>query len=63
MFTLPHIHFVFFGFSLIASFFEMNPFEPWTTRDKVDRVCVSEAEHYNIIYLDYYKEVTYLSNQ
>ncbi|XP_051979402.1 NADH dehydrogenase [ubiquinone] 1 alpha subcomplex subunit 9, mitochondrial-like [Xyrauchen texanus] len=24
-------------YHLIASFFEMNPFEPWTTRDKVDR--------------------------
>jgi hypothetical protein len=25
-------------FRLIARMFEINPFEPWTTRDKVDRV-------------------------
>lgn len=29
---------IFHGYSLLARIFEMNPFEPWMTRDKVDRV-------------------------
>lgn len=29
---------LFFLFSLVAKFFAMNPFDPWTTPDKVDRV-------------------------
>ena len=27
----------------VARFFEMSPFEPWTTRDKVERVSLGIA--------------------
>ncbi|XP_067292066.1 NADH dehydrogenase [ubiquinone] 1 alpha subcomplex subunit 9, mitochondrial [Pseudorasbora parva] len=32
-------------YQLIASFFEMNPFEPWTTRDKVDRFHTTDMKY------------------
>ncbi|XP_066506081.1 NADH dehydrogenase [ubiquinone] 1 alpha subcomplex subunit 9, mitochondrial-like [Hoplias malabaricus] len=31
--------------SLIARFFEINPFEPWTTRDKVDRFHTTDMKY------------------
>ncbi|XP_007527887.1 NADH dehydrogenase [ubiquinone] 1 alpha subcomplex subunit 9, mitochondrial [Erinaceus europaeus] len=36
-YPVPH-----FAFRLAARFFEMNPFEPWTTRDKVERVQITD---------------------
>ncbi|XP_030627624.1 NADH dehydrogenase [ubiquinone] 1 alpha subcomplex subunit 9, mitochondrial isoform X1 [Chanos chanos] len=32
-------------YHLIASIFEMNPFEPWTTRDKVDRFHTTDMKY------------------
>uniref|UniRef100_A0A672QCF2 NADH dehydrogenase [ubiquinone] 1 alpha subcomplex subunit 9, mitochondrial n=1 Tax=Sinocyclocheilus grahami TaxID=75366 RepID=A0A672QCF2_SINGR len=32
-------------YHLIARFFEMNPFEPWTTRDKVDRFHTTDMKY------------------
>uniref|UniRef100_A8E515 NADH dehydrogenase [ubiquinone] 1 alpha subcomplex subunit 9, mitochondrial n=1 Tax=Danio rerio TaxID=7955 RepID=A8E515_DANRE len=32
-------------YHLVARFFEMNPFEPWTTRDKVDRLHTSDLKY------------------
>ncbi|XP_012588079.1 PREDICTED: NADH dehydrogenase [ubiquinone] 1 alpha subcomplex subunit 9, mitochondrial [Condylura cristata] len=31
-----------FAYQLIGRLFEMNPFEPWTTRDKVERVHITD---------------------
>jgi uncharacterized protein YbjT (DUF2867 family) len=36
-YPLPH-----FAYRLIARMFEINPFEPWTTRDKVDRIHITD---------------------
>ncbi|ELK02573.1 NADH dehydrogenase [ubiquinone] 1 alpha subcomplex subunit 9, mitochondrial isoform X1 [Pteropus alecto] len=36
-YPLPH-----FAFRLIARLFELTPFEPWTTRDKVERVNITD---------------------
>lgn len=32
-------------YHLLARFFEMNPFEPWTTRDKVDRIHTTDMRY------------------
>ncbi|XP_043083179.1 NADH dehydrogenase [ubiquinone] 1 alpha subcomplex subunit 9, mitochondrial [Puntigrus tetrazona] len=32
-------------YHLIATYFEMNPFEPWTTRDKVDRFHTTDMKY------------------
>ncbi|XP_051626700.1 NADH dehydrogenase [ubiquinone] 1 alpha subcomplex subunit 9, mitochondrial [Manacus candei] len=32
-------------YHFVARFFEMNPFEPWTTRDKVDRFHTTDMKH------------------
>ncbi|XP_037370409.1 NADH dehydrogenase [ubiquinone] 1 alpha subcomplex subunit 9, mitochondrial [Talpa occidentalis] len=36
-YPMPH-----FAYQLIGRLFEMNPFEPWTTRDKVERVHLTD---------------------
>ncbi|XP_075408304.1 NADH dehydrogenase [ubiquinone] 1 alpha subcomplex subunit 9, mitochondrial [Tenrec ecaudatus] len=36
-YPLPH-----FAYLLVARLFEMSPFEPWTTRDKVERIHISD---------------------
>ncbi|XP_046500464.1 NADH dehydrogenase [ubiquinone] 1 alpha subcomplex subunit 9, mitochondrial [Equus quagga] len=36
-YPLPH-----FAYRLVARLFEMSPFEPWTTRDKVERVHITD---------------------
>ncbi|KAM6215805.1 NADH dehydrogenase [ubiquinone] 1 alpha subcomplex subunit 9, mitochondrial [Rhynchocyon petersi] len=38
-YPLPH-----FAYRLVARFFEMSPFEPWTTRDKVERVHITDMK-------------------
>ncbi|XP_007935381.1 NADH dehydrogenase [ubiquinone] 1 alpha subcomplex subunit 9, mitochondrial [Orycteropus afer afer] len=38
-YPLPH-----FAYRLIARFFEISPFEPWTTRDKVERVHITDMK-------------------
>ncbi|XP_006891427.1 PREDICTED: NADH dehydrogenase [ubiquinone] 1 alpha subcomplex subunit 9, mitochondrial [Elephantulus edwardii] len=38
-YPLPH-----FAYQLVARFFEMSPFEPWTTRDKVERVHITDMK-------------------
>ncbi|KAA0724475.1 NADH dehydrogenase [ubiquinone] 1 alpha subcomplex subunit 9, mitochondrial [Triplophysa tibetana] len=35
-------------YHLIARFFEMNPFEPWTTRDKVDRFHTTDMKYLDL---------------
>uniref|UniRef100_G1KVP9 NADH dehydrogenase [ubiquinone] 1 alpha subcomplex subunit 9, mitochondrial n=1 Tax=Anolis carolinensis TaxID=28377 RepID=G1KVP9_ANOCA len=35
-------------YHLIARFFEMNPFEPWTTRDKIDRFHTTDTRFPNL---------------
>ncbi|XP_003221407.1 NADH dehydrogenase [ubiquinone] 1 alpha subcomplex subunit 9, mitochondrial [Anolis carolinensis] len=35
-------------YHLIARFFEMNPFEPWTTRDKIDRFHTTDMRFPNL---------------
>uniref|UniRef100_A0A803TU96 Uncharacterized protein n=1 Tax=Anolis carolinensis TaxID=28377 RepID=A0A803TU96_ANOCA len=35
-------------YNLIARFFEMNPFEPWTTRDKIDRFHTTDMRFPNL---------------
>ncbi|CAO2606692.1 NADH dehydrogenase [ubiquinone] 1 alpha subcomplex subunit 9, mitochondrial [Lemmus lemmus] len=32
-----------FAYRWVARFFEMSPFEPWTTRDKVERIHISDV--------------------
>ncbi|XP_044533201.1 NADH dehydrogenase [ubiquinone] 1 alpha subcomplex subunit 9, mitochondrial [Gracilinanus agilis] len=31
-----------FAYQLVAKIFEMSPFEPWTTRDKIERIHISD---------------------
>ncbi|XP_006862735.1 PREDICTED: NADH dehydrogenase [ubiquinone] 1 alpha subcomplex subunit 9, mitochondrial [Chrysochloris asiatica] len=38
-YPMPH-----FAYQLVARFFEMSPFEPWTTRDKVNRVHLTDMK-------------------
>ncbi|XP_058138600.1 NADH dehydrogenase [ubiquinone] 1 alpha subcomplex subunit 9, mitochondrial [Dasypus novemcinctus] len=38
-YPLPH-----FAYQLIARLFEISPFEPWTTRDKVERVHITDRK-------------------
>lgn len=33
-------------YSLVARFFELSPFEPWLTRDKVDRVSEEQLSNF-----------------
>nr|XP_055048382.1 NADH dehydrogenase [ubiquinone] 1 alpha subcomplex subunit 9, mitochondrial [Misgurnus anguillicaudatus] len=35
-------------YHLVARFFEMNPFEPWTTRDKVDRFHTTDMKCHDL---------------
>nr|XP_004610502.1 unnamed protein product [Sorex araneus] len=37
-YPLPH-----FAYQLVGQLFEMSPFEPWTTRDKVDRIHITDV--------------------
>ncbi|XP_042528586.1 LOW QUALITY PROTEIN: NADH dehydrogenase [ubiquinone] 1 alpha subcomplex subunit 9, mitochondrial [Dipodomys spectabilis] len=46
-YPLPH-----FAYRMIARLFELSPFEPWTTRDKVDRLHLSDKILPNLLSLE-----------
>ncbi|XP_028665034.1 NADH dehydrogenase [ubiquinone] 1 alpha subcomplex subunit 9, mitochondrial [Erpetoichthys calabaricus] len=53
LYSVAHRPFIAYPFPrplyhLVARFFELNPFEPWTTRDKVDRLHMTDLKLPNL---------------